>query len=106
MTFIFKGHNVRCVPRELLCLDLSLGIECSDYDGNRLSIPSRYKTAKWLTECPPNYINKNKYTAAEKLILNVIDDVKEIVGGSRYMCIQHILPHFSKAGPYLLLHFK
>lgn len=97
--FYLTGKSATIIPRELFSLDLSVAIERPDYNGNRLSIQSRYKAAKRYTEIPPEYNHVDKkLTAADKLIMDVMDSVEKIVGGRQYLYMQHILPHFSKAG--------
>lgn len=86
---------------DVFSLDCSIDIECSGYSGNRLSPNLKYKAAKWLTEFTPSPDQYKKITATDKLILDTIDIVEKIVGGKQYMYIQHVLPHFRKAGKIL-----
>uniref|UniRef100_A0A6P7F9H3 FAST kinase domain-containing protein 5, mitochondrial n=1 Tax=Diabrotica virgifera virgifera TaxID=50390 RepID=A0A6P7F9H3_DIAVI len=91
------GKGARLLPREIFSLDCSIDIECPDYKGNRLPPRLKYKAAKWLTEFTPSYNQWKKLTAADKLILDTIDAVSSVVGGEKFMHINFILPHFSRA---------
>lgn len=85
------------MPRELFTLDLSLEIECSNYNGNRLKPVTRYRSAKWLTDFTPREGYK-RLTATDKLMMDVTKTVADLVGGSQNIYVQHVLPHFAKSG--------
>ncbi|XP_019872649.1 FAST kinase domain-containing protein 5, mitochondrial [Aethina tumida] len=91
------GKNIKCLPREIFFLDGSLQVECPDYTGNRLLPKTRYKAAKWHTEFTPSHDQWKKISIADQLILDTIDTITEYVGDKRYLYIEHVLPHFSKA---------
>lgn len=78
-------------------MDKCAEIECPNYTGNRLDIKTKYKAAKWLTDYTPSYDQYKKLSAADKLILDVIEHTRHIVGGSKHMHVEHVLPHFPKA---------
>ncbi|KAJ8954160.1 hypothetical protein NQ318_005754 [Aromia moschata] len=92
------GKTAKNIPQVLLSLDASIDIECPDYEGNRLPRESlRLKAAKWLTEFTPSYDQPKKITAADQLVLDTIDTVKAIVKDERFIYVDHVLPHFSRA---------
>lgn len=85
------------MPREIFFLDGSLQVECPDYTGNRLLPKTRYKAAKWHTEFTPSHDQWKKISIADQLILDTVDTITEYIGDKRYLYIEHVLPHFSKA---------
>lgn len=92
------GKGARFLPRELLSLDASIDIECSEYKGNRLPVQLRHKATKWVVDYIPSYDQPKKISAADELFLHVIDTVKDIVKDENVIKIDHIMPHFSRAG--------
>ncbi|KAG5883757.1 hypothetical protein JTB14_023178 [Gonioctena quinquepunctata] len=91
------GKSARMLPRELLSLDCSIDIECPGYKGNRLAPRLKYKGAKWLTEYIPSHDQWKKISAADKLFLDTVATLKTIADDEKFMFINHVLPHFSRA---------
>lgn len=89
----------------MLTLNTSIEIECPDYKGNRLDLQMQYKATKWLSDFTPTYDQHKRLSAADKLILDVIDNVQYVVGGKHNMHIEHVLPQFSKAGRFKTVKF-
>ncbi|KAJ8967049.1 hypothetical protein NQ314_003166 [Rhamnusium bicolor] len=91
------GKGSKYLPRDLFSLNASIDIECPEYTGNRLPVQLKYKAAKWLTDFIPTYDQHTKITATDKLILDIIDRVKDIVKDEKLIYVDHVLPHFSRA---------
>lgn len=81
-------------------------MECPNYAGNRLDAKTRYRAAKWLSEFAPSYDQHKKLSAADKMFLDVVDHLKQLIGNDKLLTVQHILPHFPRAGEYLHFRYK
>lgn len=92
------GKSAKTLPREIFVLDKCIEIDCPTYINNRLDKVKSYKAAKWLTEFAPSYDQAKKLQSAAKFYLDVVDHVKLLVGGERKIFVNHVLPHFARAG--------
>lgn len=78
-----------------MALDCSIDIECPGYKGTRLDPDFRYKGSRWITDFIPS--QKYKKTKADEFYIDVVESMKGIVE-EKCITMQHILPHFVKAG--------
>uniref|UniRef100_A0AAR5Q8N4 FAST kinase-like protein subdomain 2 domain-containing protein n=2 Tax=Dendroctonus ponderosae TaxID=77166 RepID=A0AAR5Q8N4_DENPD len=88
------GKTPKLLPPALLSLDCCIDIECPDYKANRLTASTRYKAAKWQTEWAPSNAQFKKITAKQRLFLEILDTVKDIVGQEEFVHVNHVMPHF------------
>ncbi|KAJ8985184.1 hypothetical protein NQ317_018213 [Molorchus minor] len=75
--------------KEIFGKDVSIDVECPDYKGKRLPLELRHKAAKWLTDFAPEHEQPKKITAADKLFLDTVDTIKEIVKDEKLISSKH-----------------
>lgn len=92
------GKEIKYFPRELMFLDNTVEIECKDYKGKRLPLHLKRKAIKYMIEFPPSEEQYKKLTQSEKVFLDVRDQVKKVVKEDKFLAIEHVLPHFDRAG--------
>lgn len=89
------------MPRELFALDCSIDVDCPDYKGNRLEPQMRYKAMKWFAEYAPTRDQYKKPSAVEKLFMDIVDHLSIVLDHNKDLfLIDHVLPHFYRAGIY------
>lgn len=92
--FFFSGENQYKVGREILFIDMSLAIDCPDYEGNRISEKLRKRLSSWTINWLPERNATKRIAAGDKLLFNIADTLETVLGGKEYKDIIHVCPHF------------
>lgn len=92
------GFNKQKIGREILFLNSSIDIDCPDYAGHRLTPKLQESLTRWGADWIPKKNQKFRLTAADALMLAMIDAVEVVHGKNDFIHIDYILPHFPKPG--------
>lgn len=93
------GKNNHKVGREILSLDMSVGLECPEYKGNRLEPKLRNYLAKIYTDSIWEYkdLTGKKLSATDQILLEVISAAISVLGGREKVHLGHLIPHRERA---------
>lgn len=87
-----------------LGLDCSVEIECRNYKGPRMEFGRRYYLSRFQSSYIPEVGNRYNKNHTETTMLEVMLLIEKI-RGKKYMYTGFILPHFEKAGNFVILLF-
>lgn len=102
--FIAKAYkNSTSKGRALKVIDLSVEIECENYKGNRLNTKTKNMLIAEYKEQIPDVKNMQRLNFNQKYMFEVMCIIEQIRGGKNFLFTGHLLPHFIRAGKYILL---
>ncbi|XP_075972857.1 FAST kinase domain-containing protein 5, mitochondrial [Anticarsia gemmatalis] len=96
--FLENAYGKYCYNygREILMLNYIADIFCSNAVVNRLPVKDAKILAKKYTDYVPSEDHPKQYNVTEKMVLDVIRNLREMRGGKQYVIGDHILPHYQR----------